>query len=58
MAYYVSLTAQSDLDRIWLSLAKESNRIEIANRVVDTIEDSFALIGRYPSRFSFGRVIL
>jgi len=46
--FRVSTRAQSDLDDIWLYIARESGSIEIANRVVDSISDRFWLLGQQP----------
>ena len=46
--FRVSTRAQSDLDDIWLYIARESGSIEIANRVVDSITDRFWLLGQQP----------
>jgi plasmid stabilization system protein ParE len=46
---FVFLRARkTDLDGIWLYIARESGSIEIASRVVDTITDRFWLLGQHP----------
>jgi plasmid stabilization system protein ParE len=45
---HVSTCAQTDLDGIWLYIARESGSIEIASRVVDTITDRFWSLGQHP----------
>jgi toxin ParE1/3/4 len=48
MAHRVAPCAESDLDDIWLYVAKESSSIEIANRLIDTITDRFLTLARFP----------
>ena len=48
MAHRLAPHAERDLDDIWLYVAKESGSIEIANRLIDTITDRFAALGRFP----------
>ena len=44
----LSVEAESDLDEIWLYIARTSGSAEIANRVVDNITDRFWLLARHP----------
>ena len=44
----VSSLAERDLDGIWYRIATQSNSIEIANGVVESITDSFPLFARNP----------
>lgn len=37
--------AEAELDDIWLYIARESDSIEIANRVVESITDLFLAVG-------------
>ena len=48
MPHQVSLKAQSDLDAIWYFVATESRSIETANRLIESIEQGFIVIGRHP----------
>lgn len=49
MAHRIAPRAESDLDDIWLYVAKASGSIEIANRLIDTITDRFFVLGRFPA---------
>ena len=40
--------AERDLDDIWYYIAKNSGSIEVANGVVDSITETFALFARAP----------
>ena len=48
MAHRVSERAAADLDDIWYYVATESGSPELANRLVDSITDTFLLIARRP----------
>jgi toxin ParE1/3/4 len=48
MAHRIAPRAETDLDDIWLYVARESASIEIANRLIDTITDRFFVLGRFP----------
>ena len=48
MAHRVAPRAESDLNDIWLYVAKESGSIEIANRLIDTITDRFFTLASFP----------
>lgn len=48
MAYRVAPQAEADLRDIWYYLAKESGKIEIADRVIDSITERFFLLSSYP----------
>ncbi|HUI84574.1 MAG TPA: type II toxin-antitoxin system RelE/ParE family toxin [Candidatus Binatia bacterium] len=39
---------QSDLESIWLCIARESGSAEAATRVIDNITHRFVLLARYP----------
>jgi len=58
MAHCVAPRAETDLDDIWLYLARESGSIEIANRYIDTIIDRFFTLAQFRyigrSREDFG----
>jgi toxin ParE1/3/4 len=40
--------AQTDLDEIWLYVARESGSIEIATRLIDAITERFWLLAQHP----------
>ncbi len=40
--------AERDLDDIWYYIAKKSGSIDIANRIVDSIAETFSLFARAP----------
>jgi toxin ParE1/3/4 len=48
MAHRVSQRAEADLDEIWYYVAKESDSIEIANRLIDSITNRFFLLAIHP----------
>jgi toxin ParE1/3/4 len=48
VGHVVAPRAQSDLDDIWLRIARDSGSIEIANRLIDSITDRFFLLGAFP----------
>jgi toxin ParE1/3/4 len=48
MPYQIAPRVDTDLDDIWLYVAKESSSIEIANLLIDTITDRFPMIGGFP----------
>jgi toxin ParE1/3/4 len=48
MAHRLAPEADSDLDDIWLYLARESGSIEIADRLIDSITEKFCLLARFP----------
>ena len=48
MTHRVAPRAETDLDDIWLYVAKESGSIEIANRLIDTITDRFFMLAGFP----------
>ena len=45
----VSSFAERDLDEIWLRIATNSGNMEIANGVIDSITNKFALFASTPS---------
>src|ERR1700722_6818737 len=49
MAHIRSLQADSDLDSIWYYIASESGRVEIADRLIDSITERFLLLANYPN---------
>jgi toxin ParE1/3/4 len=48
MGHRVAPAAESDLDDIWLYVAKESGSIDIANRLIDALTDRFLLLAGFP----------
>ena len=48
MIHSLAPQAETDLDDIWLYVAKESGNIETANRLVDSITSRFVLLARNP----------
>jgi plasmid stabilization system protein ParE len=58
MAHRVAPRAETDLDDIWLYVAKESGSIEIANRLIDTVTDRFTRLPAFPTSGVPARMIL
>lgn len=48
-AYRISADAESDLDGIWLYIARESGDIDRATRFVDRLYGHFKLLAKNPS---------
>jgi len=48
MEHSVSDQAASDLDEIWLYVARETGSLEVATRLIDAITDTFLLLARQP----------
>ncbi len=48
MGHRIAPRAETDLDDIWLYIARESGSMEIATRLVDSITDRFFLLARFP----------
>jgi len=48
MAHRLAPQAEADLDDIWYYTARQSQSIEIADRVVDSITERFFLLATYP----------
>ena len=48
MPHRIAPEAEAELDDIWYYIAKESDSIEIADRMVDSITDRFFLLARFP----------
>jgi len=48
MTHRVAPRAETDLDDIWLYVAKESGSIEIANRLIDTLTNRFFMLAGFP----------
>jgi toxin ParE1/3/4 len=44
----LSPEAEADLDEIWLHVAHETGKIEIADRIIDNITERFWLLGQRP----------
>lgn len=49
MTHKLSPTAKSDLDNIWLYIARETNSIDTAERVITAIPERLYLLTRHPS---------
>ncbi len=49
MTHKLSPTAKADLDNIWLYIARETNSIDIAERVIASITERLYLLTRHPS---------
>ena len=48
MAHRVGPQAETDLDDIWLYVAKESGSMDVANRLIDSITDRFLFLSTFP----------
>lgn len=48
MAHRLAPTAELDLDDIWLYVARESGSIEIADRLIDAINNRFLVLAGFP----------
>jgi plasmid stabilization system protein ParE len=48
MAHCLAPEAEAELDDIWYYIAAESNSIQIADRVIDSISDRLYLQARHP----------
>jgi toxin ParE1/3/4 len=48
MAHRLASEAEAELDDIWYYIAKESQSLEIADRVVESIADRFFLLATFP----------
>lgn len=48
MAYRLAPEAEIDLDDIWYYITKDSNSIQIADRLIDSITETFFLLATYP----------
>ena len=48
MGFRLAPGAETELDGIWLYIARESGSIDMANRFIDTITENFFLLGQYP----------
>ena len=46
--FRLSARADSDLDDIWVYVARESQSIDAANRLIDSIADRFWLLAQHP----------
>jgi len=49
MAVRLNLQVKAELDDIWLYIAVESSSLEIADRVVETITDTFLQLSKHPN---------
>jgi toxin ParE1/3/4 len=48
MAHRVAPQAETDLDGIWLYVAKESGSMDVATRLIDAITGRFFLLANFP----------
>lgn len=48
MAHRISPRSESDLDDMWLHVARDRGSIEIANHLVDSITERFLFLARFP----------
>ena len=48
MGYRLSPEAETDLDDIWLFVARESQNVSTANRVIDTLMARLWILGQHP----------
>jgi toxin ParE1/3/4 len=48
MAHRVAPEAEAELDSIWYYVAKESDSIEVADRLIDSIIEGFYLLACHP----------
>jgi plasmid stabilization system protein ParE len=48
MAHRVAPSAETDLDDIWLYVAKESGSMDVATRLIDSISDGFFFLATFP----------
>jgi toxin ParE1/3/4 len=48
MAIRTSPEAESELDDIWYYIATESSSVEVAERMLDAINDQLALLSKHP----------
>jgi plasmid stabilization system protein ParE len=48
MAHRLAPEAETELDKIWYYVAKESTSFEIADRLIDSITDTFYLPASHP----------
>lgn len=46
--FRLSSEAESELDNIWLHVARESGSVDVATRVVESITERFWLLARHP----------
>ena len=49
MACRVVPQAETDLDSIWLYVAKESGSMDVANRLIDSITGRFLSLANFPN---------
>jgi toxin ParE1/3/4 len=48
MAHRLSVEAESDLDDIWVYLAKQSGSLETADRLIDSMTERIWMLSRFP----------
>ncbi len=48
MAHFAAPRVETDLDEIWLYVAKESGSMAAATRLIDSITDRFFFLSKFP----------
>jgi plasmid stabilization system protein ParE len=48
MAHRVSAKAEQDLDAIWIYVASQTDDVDRADRLIETITDRFYLLSEHP----------
>ncbi|MEO8434444.1 MAG: type II toxin-antitoxin system RelE/ParE family toxin [Pyrinomonadaceae bacterium] len=48
MAHRIAPRAEADLDEIWYHVARESDSVEVADRLIDSITARFSLLSNHP----------
>ena len=48
MPHRVAPQAETDLDDIWIYVARDSGSLDIANRLIDSITDRFLFLAGFP----------
>jgi toxin ParE1/3/4 len=48
MGYVIAPRAETDLDEIWLYIARESGSADLADRLLDSVADGFLQLARFP----------
>ena len=48
MTHSVAPRAAAELDEIWLYVAAESNSVDVANKLIDSITERFLLLAKHP----------
>jgi toxin ParE1/3/4 len=48
MAHRVAPRAESDLDEIWVYVARASGSMDVATRLIESLADRFLLLAKFP----------